>query len=137
MVRGCMSLRGVGATSTLHDWSAVESGVLQPDLATANHLWFQQDGAPKYVSRLATGWSRQNGIEVMPWAARSPDLDPNLGPTHTPASCPKAPREVHELGRRNGEELADITADACQSIVEFVSSRLEAPIKAKNGHTRF
>ncbi len=37
---------------------------------------FQHDNYPKHTSRLMKGWFDDNNINVLPWPAQSPDLNP-------------------------------------------------------------
>ncbi|CAF0878464.1 unnamed protein product [Brachionus calyciflorus] len=48
------------------------------DLLINDHSdWFyQQDNAPCHKAGLITHWFSKNSISVMPWPARSPDLNP-------------------------------------------------------------
>lgn len=48
---------------------------LQPLIDTSTHI-FQQDNAPCHSSRQTKEWLAANNIEVMPWPAYSPDLNP-------------------------------------------------------------
>jgi transposase len=41
-----------------------------------NEYFFQQDNAPIHVSEHSKDWMRLNGVPLLPWPARSPDLNP-------------------------------------------------------------
>lgn len=45
---------------------------LYPD----NNFVFQQDNCPIHTARNVTAWFRDQNIELMPWSAHSPDLNP-------------------------------------------------------------
>ena len=51
---------------------------LLPDAARiGGRNWiFQQDNAPIHVSRQSMAWFEERGIRLLPWPARSPDLNP-------------------------------------------------------------
>ena len=38
-------------------------------------LIFQQDGAPAHKSKLVEQYFEEKGIEILPWAAQSPDIN--------------------------------------------------------------
>jgi len=40
------------------------------------NIIFQQDNDAKHKSRLASQWFEDNEVEVLPWPAQSPDLNP-------------------------------------------------------------
>ena len=43
---------------------------------TENENFFQQDNAPIHVSEHSKEWMRLNGVPLLPWPSRSPDLNP-------------------------------------------------------------
>lgn len=36
--------------------------------------FFQQENNPKHTCQAATTWFEENGVDVLPWAASSPDM---------------------------------------------------------------
>ena len=43
---------------------------------TANDMIFQQDNDPKHKCHKATNWFNDHGVEVLPWPAQCPDMNP-------------------------------------------------------------
>jgi len=40
-------------------------------------IWtYQQDNAPCHKSKVVLNWFKENNVDVIPWPARSPDLNP-------------------------------------------------------------
>ena len=83
-VWGCMSAKGVGELRILtrnvnSDYyveilgkEMVESG--RPLMN--DYFVFQQDNAPAHKSKKSMGWLEDHDINVLPWPARSPNLNP-------------------------------------------------------------
>jgi hypothetical protein len=50
---------------------------------------------------------------------------------------PSPPKGVHELWKRVAEEWNKITLETCQNLIESMPRRVQAVIKAKEGHTKY
>ena len=79
---------------------------------------FQQDNDPKHTSKKATQWFEDNNIQVLPWPAKSPDLNPieHLW-VHLKKKLreyPTLPKGAHDLWERVAEEWNKITPETCQ-----------------------
>ncbi|KAI4456749.1 transposable element-related [Holotrichia oblita] len=85
MIWGCMATRGVGNAFICRRRmnSATYVGMLEQVLNPSinkifeedvNNVIFQQDSAPCHTARSSTAWFRENGIKVLDWPPRSPDL---------------------------------------------------------------
>jgi transposase len=78
---------------------------------------------------------------VLVWPAQSPDLNliEHLW-VHLKRALqqyPTSPKGVYELWEREEVEWNEISAETCQKLVESMSRRIKAVIKAKGGHTQY
>ena len=77
----------------------------------------------------------------MSWPAQSPDLNPiehlleHL--KHHLQQYPTSPKGVHELWDRVSEEWNAIPPEVCQNLIESMTRRIQAVIRAKGGHTKY
>jgi transposase len=151
MVWGCMMWDGVGFACKIDGRMDGELYVkiLEEDLQgsieyfekTPGDIIFQQDGDPKHRCNKAKAWFKDHGIEVLPWPAQSPDLNPiehlwghlkkQLGQYETP------PSGILELWERIQKEWDEIKPSVCQGLIESMPRRVEAVIKAKGGHVKY
>ncbi|KAF7761076.1 hypothetical protein Agabi119p4_10485 [Agaricus bisporus var. burnettii] len=102
---------------------------------------FQQDNDPKHKSKKAQNWFKENNIDLLPWPAQSPDLNPieHLW-DHLKIKLEEyeeAPRGIGELWTRVDKEWNDIKPEVCQNLIESMPRRVEAVIKAKGGYTKY
>ncbi len=89
----------------------------------------------------AKDWFQDNGFNVLPWPAQSPDLNPiehlwdhlkkKLG------GYDKAPSGMIELWERVEEVWEKIDTEVCQNLIESMPRRVEAVLKAKGGYTKY
>ena len=79
---------------------------------------FQQDNNPKHTSKKAKQWFEDNGIQVLAWPARSPDINliEHLW-VYIKRALQKYPislKGIHEFWKRLVEEWNGIPVKACQ-----------------------
>jgi transposase len=86
-VWGCFSLNGFGKLfffkvnlnaklmTKIYEKALLPSvSYLFPD--NSNNWFLQEDNDPKHKSKICAEWKASHGIEVLPWPANSPDLNP-------------------------------------------------------------
>lgn len=151
MMWGCMAYRGVGYGCHIQETmdSALYCEILSTSLKDTIEFWglkndgfiFQQDNDPKHKSKRATEWFTKEGIEVLPWPANSPDLNPIEHLWHhlkiKLALYENKARSIHELWERCDREWNSFTPELCNKYIESMPSRIKAVIKARGGHTRY
>lgn len=86
MIWGCITAEGAGplyfveGTMRSDQYIKVLKTILLPYLGTLEgqkeEYTFMQDGAPCHTSILSQKCLREIGLEVLPWAGNSPDLNP-------------------------------------------------------------
>lgn len=99
------------------------------------------DNARCHTARSVAQYLDEVGIQVLPWPARSPDLNPiehiwdNLK-RRTRARVP-APTTLGELKTAAVEEWHNIAQSDIQDIMDGLSNRLEEVIRARGGNTHY
>ena len=152
MFWGCMTWRGLGYGCQIYD-GTMKSGdyisILDTTLRETLEYYgyqqgdfvFQHDNDRKHTARCTKAYLRGKGIEVLPWPARSPDLNPieqvwdylkiQIGRRE------KQPTIIHELWKIVLEEWERIPLDYLQKLYESMPKRVQAVLKAKGAHTKF
>jgi len=106
-------------------------------LISANEEWiYQQDNAPCHKAKKVTEWFKENNIQVLPWPARSPDLNPieHVWCLMDRELSKMAVRSLADLEVALHDIWLKIVPETILAMIESMPSRLEACIKSKGGH---
>ena len=120
--------------------------VLRPELVPLlqrqrNRHVFQQDNARPHTARITTDYLQHQGIHVLEWPSRSPDLSPiehlwdELG--RRLRSRPHAPQNVRELSIALQEEWNNIPMRTVRRLCASMPSRIQECIQHNGGHNRY
>ena len=125
-----------------HGYRDILDNTLQAcrELFGADELWtFQQDSAPCHTARSIVEYMEEINMQVLPWPASSPDLNPienlwswmdcQLQKTRI-TSLEQLKAELHALWLKIPEKLV-------QNLVESMPRRARACYKARGGHTKY
>ncbi|KAI1004653.1 hypothetical protein K3495_g3559 [Podosphaera aphanis] len=100
-----------------------------------------QDNDLKHTSKKARQFLGNHSPAVLPWPANTPAFNPI---EHQGNDIKKRlkdflqlPNEILELWDRIQDEWAKIPADECQNLIESLSTRIYAVIRAKGGHVEY
>ena len=151
MVWGCMGWNGVGKLVEVQGkmnadqyCEILDEGMVESfeklEMEEEERI-FQQDNDPKHTSYRAQKWFEDHNIQVLPWPAQSPDLNPiehlwgHL--KRQLKKYPTQPKGVHELWDRLVVEWNNIPPETCQKLIESMPRRIKAVIKAEGRHTGY
>ena len=101
---------------------------------------FQQDGAPCHSGEYTKWWLQTHGVEVLPWAGQSPDLNPieylwDLIDRNVRKQRP-LPNNVEKLKVAIMKEWAAIDVETCRNLIRSMNRRVKAVIQARGMHTK-
>nr|KAG5693248.1 hypothetical protein BaRGS_000830 [Batillaria attramentaria] len=137
--------RGNGITAQRYMDQVLHPHVLPPHVLPflqAHGNWvFQHDNARPHTARATQDLLQRSGIQVMPWPALSPDMNPieqfwDLLQTQLNRVVPR-PTTVAELDRAVRQAWANIPRAARNTLVRLMTRRCQAVIDATGGHTRY
>lgn len=97
---------------------------------------YMHDNDPKHTAARVKNWLQQQNIDVMPWPAQSPDINPieNLWIDVKKAVQEAKPSNVRQLWEVVKGAWSAITPERCQRLIESMPRRMEA-ILSNKGHT--
>nr|KAG5690281.1 hypothetical protein BaRGS_035030 [Batillaria attramentaria] len=132
--------RGIGITAQRYMDQVLHLHVLPFFQAHGNWV-FQHDNARPHTARATQDLLQRSGIQVMPWPALSPDMNPieqfwDLLQTLLNRVVPR-PTTVAELDRAVRQAWANIPRAASNTLVRSMTRRCQAVIDANGGHTRY
>ena len=150
MVWGAISVHG---TSRLHivegmmnqtKYIEVLRGRLLPQVTEwyGDRPWiFQQDSAPCHTAKSVKKWCADNGVELLPWAGNSPDMNP------IESLWCLLKNEIHEVPITTKKQLierlikvwfhSDRIKDLCRTLIRGMPKRVQALKSAKRGQTDY
>lgn len=151
MIWGCMAADGVGKMFVCdgrmdsRKYINVMENMLVPSFrhifgeTNMRNVLFQQDNAPCHKSALSMRWFVENNIDLFPWPAQSPDLNPiehlwgilkrNI------RKYPTTSKDMLKTVLK--QEWEKITSEKCRKLVRSMPKRIAAVIKAKGGNTKY
>ena len=148
MVWGAMAAGGVGQLCFLK--SNVNAEVYQQvleyfmlpageEIFGCADFMFQQDLTPAHSARSTMRWLEDHGIEVLPWPANLPDLDPieNLWGLMTRSMLKERPSTQKELKGAIRRAWNSVTPEDCYRLVSCMPRRIQAVIAAKGAATKY
>ena len=100
---------------------------------------FQQDLAPAHSARSKMRWLEDHGIEVLPWPANSPDLNPieNLWGLVKKANVEGATKHPRGTQRCHSKSVELSHPDDCYHLVLSIPQHIQAVIAAKGAATKY
>ena len=151
MVWGCITPYGVGrlhrvvgrmdAIQYVQILSESLMGTLKDHRIKKRDIYFQQDNDPKHTSIAARTWFTSKRVDVLPWAACSPDMNiiehvwghlDRLVRTRKVLPC-----NGDEIWVALQEEWANISPDFIQKLYNSMPRRVAALREAKGSHTKY
>jgi transposase len=144
MVWGCFSYNGVGKLHFIDGImdAAEYCSILSDNLFASvkklkmNSFIFQQDNDPKHTSKLAKSFFVEKNVEVLPWPAQSPDMNPieNLWAIVKARVADLEPKNKDELKKAIKEAWESITFKTTNKLVVSFKKRAKLLYKAKGHH---
>jgi transposase len=148
MVWGCFSYHGVGRLHHIEGimdskkYIRILDNEMRPsaDQLFPRQNWiFQQDNDPKHTSRAAREFMEDYQIDVLPWPANSPDLNPieNLWSYLDYQLKGRTPNDAQDLFQKLQEAWLNLPQDYLQNLVSSMKRRCEAVIAARGRSTKY
>jgi transposase len=103
--------------------------------------WFQEDNARPHKCKVAAAFREENGVQVLPWPAQSPDLNPieNLWMEvkRNVQKQKKKPTNLADLEKHVKRAWRAIPKEMIENLVDSMPRRIQAVIAAKGGPTKY
>uniref|UniRef100_A0AAZ3SNH4 Tc1-like transposase DDE domain-containing protein n=1 Tax=Oncorhynchus tshawytscha TaxID=74940 RepID=A0AAZ3SNH4_ONCTS len=104
-------------------------------------MTLQHDNATSHTARSVRDFLQDRNVSVLPWPAKSPDLNPiehvwDLLDWRVRARF-IPPRNIWELASALVEEWGNISQQELANLVQYMSRRCTAELNAAGGHTRY
>ena len=107
-----------------------------------NGYIYQQDNAPAHTSNVTKAWFEEKGIEVLPWPAKLPDLNPikNLWGIVARAVYQNGQRQfdrVEDLKRAMDSSWNAIDTTTLSKLTTSMTKRCMDVLERKGGHIEY
>ena len=148
MIWGCFTWNGVGK---LHQIKGIMDSEMyrqvlihqmipsSRDLFGRNNFIFQHDNDPKHTSGIVKRYIENKGLNLLPWPAQSPDLNPieNLWSELDSRLSKRTCNTETQLMTVLQEGWANLDHNYLQKLVESMPRRCKAVIKARGRATKY
>ena len=143
---GCISHKGTGCcevyTGRIDQYRYAETleNAMLPSVELFyhpdEHWYFMQDGAPAHTAHSITAWMQENNITLLPWCAKSPDLNPieSVWNYIDTKLAKYRITSVNHLQEAIRQEWLAVPREMCMRLVESMPRRVYACYKARGGH---
>lgn len=100
---------------------------------------FQQDNAPCHRAAKVIEYLEENDIQRLPWPARSPDLNPieNVWNWIDVQLAKTNLNSIEELKAALHEAWLQVPVEMCENLIDSMTDRCNACIKAKGSHIKY
>ena len=146
---GCISHKGIGYSSIYtgrinqYSYRDTLENALKPSAQlfynNSSNFLFQQDGAPAHTAKSITQYLSQNNISVLPWCARSLDLNliENIWAWMDANMVKVKVTSIEHLKDVLESLWLSITKTLCMSLIESMPRRVKLCYKANGGYFRY
>ena len=108
-----------------------------PFLQAHPDMTLQHDNDTSHTARSVRDFMQDRNVSILPWPAKSPDLNPiNLLDRRVRARA-ISPRNVLELAGDLVEEWGNISQQEQENLVQSIRRPCTAVLNATGGHTRY
>lgn len=149
MVWGCLSGKGTGelqfVDGTINSDKYIQTmeNYMLPSKRKVfgrRKVWlYQQDNAPCHTSKKSMKWIKDNGVPLLDWPARSPDLNiiENAWDQIERMIKDKNCKNLQDLKREIAVAWQNLTGSYCKKLAESMVRRVQACYEAKGGATKY
>ena len=119
-----------------HRYLETSENAMLPLVELSDTLVFMQDGDPCHRANSVKAWLEENHMPLLPWCARSPDLNPieNIWAFIDRKLCKTRITNLEQLKDVLHAEWLAIPREMCMTLVESIPKRVFMFWKAKGGY---
>ena len=99
----------------------------------------QQDGTTAHTADSVKKWFQRQHITLLPWSARSPDLNPikNIWSWMDKKLSRQNVKSIAQMKLALEKIWNKIPKELCMHLIESMPKRIQACVKACGGHTKY